>query len=47
MTDEKRIDELEKLGKTAMDFKEAKQQILHSGKTSPEAKQNILKAMEE
>lgn len=39
-------DELEKLGKTALDFKEAMQQFLHSGKTSAEAKQIILDAME-
>ena len=41
------FDELEKLGNTALNFKQAMEQFLHSGKTSPEAKQIILKAMEE
>ena len=40
------MDELGKLGKSALDFKDAMKQFLHSGKTSPEAKQIILKAME-
>lgn len=40
------FDELEKLGKTALDFVEAMKEFLHSGKTSAEAKQIILKAME-
>ena len=40
------IKELEKLGTTALDFKDAINQFLHKGKTSDEAKQIILKAME-
>lgn len=40
------MDELGKLGKSALDFKDAMKQFLHSGKTSPEAEQIILKAME-
>jgi len=40
------FDELEKLGRTALDFKDAMMQFLHKGKTSNEAKQIILKAME-
>lgn len=40
------FEELEKLGKTALDFKEAMKQFLHSGRTSVEAKEIILKAME-
>lgn len=40
------FDELEKLGNTALDFKEAMKEFLHSGRTSVEAKGVILKAME-
>lgn len=40
------FDELEKLGSTALDFAEAMKQFLHSGKTSDEAKEIILRAME-
>ena len=40
------MEELEKLGNTALDFKEAMKQFFHTGKTSDEAKQIILKAME-
>lgn len=40
------MDELGKLGKSALDFKDAMKQFLHSGETSPQAKQIILKAME-
>lgn len=40
------FDELEKLGKTALDFRDAMKQFLHNGKTSLQAKQIILKAME-
>jgi len=40
------MDELEKLGKTALDFKEAMKEFLSKGKTLSEVKQIILKAME-
>ena len=40
------IKELEKLGTTALDFKDAINQFLHRGKTSDEAKQIIINAME-
>lgn len=40
------FDELEKLGKTALDFVEAMKEFLHRGKTSTEAKQIILDTME-
>lgn len=40
------FDELEKLGKTALDFEEAMKQFLQSGRTSTEAKEIIFKAME-
>lgn len=40
------FDELEKLGKTSLDFVQAMKEFLHSGKTSNEAKQIILDAME-
>ena len=40
------FNELEKLGNSALDFKEAMKQFLHSGKTLTEVKQIILDAME-
>ena len=40
------FNELEKLGKTALDFKEAMKEYFAGGKTSSEAKQIILEAME-
>ena len=40
------MQELERLGKTALDFMDAMKQFLHAGKTSDEAKQIILDAME-
>lgn len=40
------MNELGKLGKTALDFKDAMKEFLHSGGASPEAKHIILRAME-
>lgn len=40
------IEGLEKLGKTALDFRDAMKEFLHRGGTSDEAKQIILEAME-
>ncbi len=40
------MQELEKLGETALDFKNAMKEFFHQGKTSDQAKQIILKAME-